>query len=296
MQLSKEFKSAVLTALQQDRQNYGGSDAAFSKKWSINSSVYSRMLKGETEGLIKDAQWLNIGRELNVMIGERKWNVAKTQVYIEMFDNLQFCQEHSQSMLLVDDTSIGKSFCGKHICRSLKNAFYLDCSQAKTKQLFIRTLAKTIGVDNSGKYSEVKANLKYYLKQLKQPLIVLDEAGDLEYNAFLEVKELWNATEDACGFYLMGADGLEAKINSGIDRKKVGFREILSRFNNHYLHIVPLVKADKNSFYRQLITDVLSVNCNNKSIIPKLVKQCMGNEEDGKIGGLRRAKALLQLN
>ncbi|WP_318546324.1 hypothetical protein [Flavobacterium columnare] len=41
--------------------------------------------------------------------------------------------------------------------RILKNCFYVDASQAKTKQLFIRLIAKTIGLDNTGKYADVIA-------------------------------------------------------------------------------------------------------------------------------------------
>ncbi len=43
------------------------------------------------------------------------------------------------------------------------------------------------------------------------PLVVLDEAGDLQYEAFLELKALWNATEMCCGWYMMGADGLRRR-------------------------------------------------------------------------------------
>jgi len=37
-------------------------------------------------------------------------------------------------------------------------------------------------------------DLVFYLKTLPYPLIIFDEAGDLQYDAFLEIKALWNAT------------------------------------------------------------------------------------------------------
>jgi hypothetical protein len=296
MQLSNEFKAAVVTGLLQARSKYGGADNAFAKKWGINGSVYSQLKSGKMDGLLKETQWLTMGRELNIILGNKKWNVARTMVYQEMDDNIRFCQQFSKSMMLVDDTSIGKTFNAKHIIRELHNAFYIDCSESKTKQLFIRTLARIIGIDNTGKYSDVKANLKYYLKQLTTPIIVLDEVGDLDYPAFLELKELWNATEGLCGFYVMGADGLEAKINAGIYNKKVGYREIFSRFQNQFMHIVPKASADRIAFYRQLITDVLDANTTNKKAIPEVVKSCLGNDNTGNIGGLRRAETLLLIN
>lgn len=50
-------------------------------------------------------------------------------------------------------------------------------------------MAKTIGIENQGKYSQSQ-KLPNYLTTLEKPLIILDEAGDLEYTAFLEIKEL----------------------------------------------------------------------------------------------------------
>jgi hypothetical protein len=296
MELPIEFKKSVVTGLFEARKKYGGADNAFAKKWGINSSVYSQLKNGKIDGLLKESQWLTIGRELNISTSNKKWNVARTKVYEEMDDNIRFCQQFAKSMILVDDTSIGKTFNAKHIIRELHNAFYIDCSESKTKQLFIRTLARIIGIDNTGKYNDVKANLKYYLKQLQLPIIVFDEVGDLEYPAFLELKELWNATEGRCGFYLMGADGLEAKILSGINNRKVGYREIFSRFQNQFMHIVPKGTGDRVEFYRQLITDVLEVNTANKKAIASVVKSCLGNDTTGNIGGLRRAETLLLLS
>ncbi|WP_315500529.1 ATP-binding protein, partial [Capnocytophaga gingivalis] len=230
MKLSIDFKNKVREAILSDRENYGGSDADYAKRLNLKGAILSRLKKGEVEKLISDTQWLVIAHQLGVQVRDSAWKVARTAVYTEIEDNLLYCKEYSKSMILVDDCGIGKTFCSRHIVRKLKNAFYVDCSQAKTKQQFIRLLAKTIGVDNTGKYVDVKASIKMCLIYLEQPLIVLDEAGDLDYNAFLELKELWNATQGECAWYMMGADGLRAKIESGIAHKKVGYAEIFDRF------------------------------------------------------------------
>ena len=186
MNLTKEFKEKVRVAILEKRENYGGSDADYSKSLGINNAVFSRLKSGETEKILSDTIWITLGRELQVKVFEDNWKVARTSVYTEIEDNLNFCKELSRSMVLVDDCGIGKTFCTKHIIKKMRNTFYVDCSQAKSKQLFIRLLAKTIGIDNQGKYYDVLANLKYYITTLEKPLIILDEAGDLEYTAFLE--------------------------------------------------------------------------------------------------------------
>lgn len=274
MKLSIDFKNKVREAILSDRENYGGSDADYAKRLNIKGAILSRLKKGEVEKLISDTQWLVIAHQLGVQVRDNAWKVARTAVYTEIEDNLLYCKEYSKSMILVDDCGIGKTFCSRHIVRKLKNAFYVDCSQAKTKQQFIRLLAKTIGVDNTGKYVDVKASIKMCLIYLEQPLIVLDEAGDLDYNAFLELKELWNATQGECAWYMMGADGLRAKIESGIAHKKVGYAEIFDRFFD-ITSIVPQGTDDRKDFYIQLLGDVASVNAKQKEDVDKLVRKCM---------------------
>lgn len=296
MELSYSFIQKVIDGLKNDRQNYSGTDSAFAKKWGINPSVWSLIQNGKsTAGLIKNIQWLNMGRELGINQNERKWKIARTEVFTMIEEDILFCKENSKGKICVDDCGIGKTFTAKHLSRTLKNCFYIDASQAKSKQIFIRLIAKSIGVDSDGKYNEVKANLKYYIKMLPQPIIIIDEAGDLEYTAFLELKELWNATEDACGWYLMGADGLRSKITKGIKAKKVGFRELFSRYSERYTTVVPIDIHEKKSFYKTLITQVLTANMTNKSNLQEIVRKCLTTDDSGNIGGLRRAESLLKL-
>lgn len=290
MTLTLEFKQKVRTEMIDARQNYGGSDADYSKSLGISNSIFSRLKKGEVDRLLSDSQWLTIGRLLNVTLRNDTWKVARTSVYNELEKALKFCQTYSKSMVLVDDCGIGKTFCTKHILKTMKNAFYFDCSQAKTKQQFIRQLAKTLGVDHSGKYVDVKANLKYFLNLIEIPIIVLDESGDLEYAAFLELKELWNATAGSCAWFMIGADGLRAKIERGINGKKVGYREIFSRFSDEFISMVPVGKMDRTAFYSQLISDVAMVQVNDEQRVNRMVRACLEKE-----GTLRYLETLVKM-
>lgn len=290
MKIAIEFKEKIRTAILEDRENYGGSDSDYAKSINLKPAIFSRLKKGEIEKIISDTQWLVIAHQLGVQVRDNAWKVARTKIYVEIEDALNFCQQYSKAMILVDDCGIGKTFCTKHIVRKLKNAFYVDCSQAKTKQQFIRLLAKTIGVDNTGKYADVKASIKMYLLYLELPLIVLDEAGDLDYNAFLELKELWNATQGKCGWYMIGADGLRAKIESGIRNKKVGYAEIFDRFFD-IISLVPKGKDDREQFYARLIKDVADANAKANEDTSVLVRQCMS---EGK--RLRYLETLIKLS
>lgn len=296
MTLTTTFKQRIIAAMLEARNNYSGPDTAFSKTLGINNSIYSRMAKGETEHVLSESKWIHIARVLDVKLNEEKWNTARTDVFKKVENDLKNCKENATALILVDECGIGKTYSARHLVRTMKNSFYLDCSQAKTKQQFIRQLARTLGVDNRGKYVDVKADLKYAILYMEKPLIVLDEAGDLDYPAFLELKELWNATEGACGWYMMGADGLKAKIERGINYKKVGYREIFDRFNNKYMKAVPMGAENKEAFYAKLIGDVLMANLppREQRNLNNYVKKVLATDS-GENGTLRRAKTIVNL-
>ena len=295
LQITDEFKEKIITALFSQRSNFDGPDKDFASQYAINKSVFSRLKKGERGQLLKDVQWLNIGRLLDVQPNERKWNMARTDVYNIVEEDVMYCQKYSKARILVDEVGIGKSHAAKHLARSLKNCFYVDAKQAKTRQRFVRLIAKTIGVDSKGRYADVKENLKYYLKMLPQPMIIVDDSGYLEYPAYMELLELWDATEGVCGWYQIGDDSLREKLDRGINNKKVGYKAIFSRYSKRYSSIVPSDRLEKLAFYKKLIRDVLTVNMKNKTGIDKLVRQCLITDEETSHGDLRRAESLLLL-
>ncbi len=294
MELTTAFKTKVREAILTDRANFGGSDNAYSKSLGINSSSFSRLKNGEVERILSDTNWINIGRQLQVSINANTWKVARTKVYAEIEDNLMVCQKEAQSMVLVDDCGIGKTFCARHIIRRMKNGFFVDCSQAKTRIQFVKLLARTLGVEDKGKHIEVKSNIKYALNILDTPLIVLDEAGDLEYSTLLVIKELWNATEGNVGWYMMGADGLRKKIDKGIDNQKVGYAELFSRFSEKFITLVPQGKENRRNFYAQLIGDVANVNTTGANINQLINKTYDKVEERHR--SLRHLKTLIQIS
>jgi hypothetical protein len=298
LQITIEFKEKVMSALLVQRANYDGSDTAFAKLHGLSPAVYNRLKGGERDKLLADAKWLHLGRELGVQMNERKWNMARTEVFNIIEEEVLFCKEYSKSRLFADDCGIGKTYGAKYLSRTVKNCFYMDSSQHKTTNDFIRGLAKAVGVGTNGRLADLKAGIKYYLSSgvLPQPVVIIDEAGDLNYGAFMELKEFWNATDGCCGWYLMGADGLREKMERGIRNKKVGFAEMFSRHSERYGTAVPFERNEKIAFYRKLITDVLSVNMSDKAELKRIVNRCITADETGHIGGLRRAESLLILN
>lgn len=248
MEISQAIKMRIVEAIKEHRQHFP-SDARHAKSLDISPSVYTNLKQGNLDRQLSDAKWVSIARQLGITLrDEEAWQVVKTPTYTFITEQLEACQERSLSALLCDAPNIGKTFCAEHYAKTHKNVAYIDCSQVKTKRQLIRQLARAFGLNGSGRYYDLYADLLYSLKMLESPLIILDEAGDLQYEAFLELKALWNATEYYCGWYMMGADGLRAKIKRNIDGEKVGYAEIFSRFGDSFRRVTPEHTADFEKF------------------------------------------------
>ena len=237
--MTQDTKQRILAAVAANRTNYP-SDAKHAASLGISTSVYSALKNGQTDKTLSDANWISIARRLGVELrASIEWKAARTPVYQFVMAQLEFYQQSGTSGILCDMPNIGKTFTARLYVQTHANAVYIDCSQVKTKLKLVRKIAAEFGVNARGRYADVYDDLVYYLRSIEQPLIILDEAGDLQYEAFLELKALWNATERACAWYMMGADGLKEKINRSIECKKVGYTEMLSRYGDRYSKVTP---------------------------------------------------------
>ncbi len=258
--ISNSIKKNIVAAIAAQRANYP-SDAKHAAALGMTKSVYSEIKNGNAEGQVSNQTWISLARRLEVRLkGEMEWKTAATPVFKFIEAQLKLCQESSLSGILCDMPNIGKTYTARIYCQQHKNAIYIDCSQVKTKRKMIKKIANEFGVNVNGRYYDIYEDLVYYLRSLENPLIVLDEAGDLQYEAFLELKALWNATEKCCAWYMMGADGLRAKINRNIEGEKVGYTEMLSRYGDRFSKVTPDDGKEREQFLLAQAKMVAKVN------------------------------------
>ena len=289
MKITDNFKTRIVSAIIQNAERFT-SAAKQANYLGINSSQLSRIKNGEVDRVISDANWVQIARKLNVSINQKlKWNTAKTPTYQYIYSQLEECQNLSISGVLCDLTDIGKTHTARAYARENKNVAYIDCSQVKTKQLLVRRIAQEFGVVSAGRYVDVYEDLVYYLQFIEKPLVILDEAGDLKPDAFLELKALWNATERACGWYMLGADGLKHKIDKGRDLFKVGYAEIFRRYGKRYQRATPKGKEAAKQFMRTQFA--LVAKANGIDDVKEMYSKSAGSLERIRIEAEKRQRA-----
>ena len=275
--LSTKDKFMTLNQFQVDRivnslmeyrkNNFEGTDAQFANMFGLNRAVLSRIKHGDTKNVIRSDKLVSIARKLGVHFSEKAaWNIVETETFVYITEQLKYCQANGEARIMVDLAGIGKTTAAKDYMMKGKNVYYLDCSSYKTRSLFLRAFATAVGVSSNGSLTDIFEDIIFMLQATNKPIVILDEAGDLAYEAFLEIKAFWNRLEGYCGWYMMGADGLRAKIDNNLRSKKVGYAEIFDRFGRKYNSAAPIDPVQQVRYLRSGAEQVVYANLKNKEL------------------------------
>lgn len=274
-----------------------GSQERLAKTLGLKAPDITNLFKNnwqQNPQLIGAEKWITFARYAGFQKNPAlHWNTAETEVYLHISRQLELCQNQSMAAMLVDEAGIGKTHTAKRYAQNMPNSFYVDCSVSSRKTEFIRALAKAVGVGTNGKLADLLDNAIYALSQMEKPLIILDEAGDLEQSALLIVKRIYNALEDCCGVYMIGADGLRTKINSGLYHKRLGFAELYSRFGKRFTTCLPTVPQERIEMLREMAAAIAVANGLHESKDIAAVTKAVGMT-DGGMADMRRVKREIQ--
>ena len=283
--ISNELKTRIAEAIAEHRRNYA-SDSKHAVALGLSASVYSSIKHGATERTLADAGWIAIARRLGVDLDEgAAWQIVRTPTFEYLAAQLELCRTGSLSGMFCDIPNIGKTVAARHHARTHRNVVYVDCSQTKSRQRLFRFIARELGLDPAGCYAQVYDRTVECLRTLDRPQILLDEAGDLSYEAFLEIKAAWNATEGCCSWYLMGADGFRAKLERGVEYNRVGFAEMRSRCGDRYNSIAPPDGEERRKFLLGQALMIARANAPQGSDYARIARRSEGS--------LRRVRTLI---
>lgn len=266
-ELKEEFKIRIVESIHNNAFKFR-TDKAHATSLGVSPAQFSRVMNGDLVNVIGDAKWKEIASKYNVPknVEDFVWQTGYTAMYDYISTQLQACQQMGISGIFCDIADIGKSYTAKDYVSRHRNAIRVDCSLNKSRTELIRAIAKEFGIDHGGSIRILQRDLMQYMNSMTTPLVILDEFGDLSYPAILETKALWNGTEGRCAWYMMGADGLQKKLDLGRENKKVGFSELFRRFGSKYQRRTPIDKQARQKFMMHEISKILIAN--NSSYTP----------------------------
>lgn len=255
----------------------GMSQGRYALSVGLSKSDISNLKQGkwlDKPHLIGERKWVRIA----CIVGYEKrevmrWHTAPTEVFEFITAQLTDIQAFSMASILVDAPGIGKTHAAKEYVKNNPNAFYINCSLTPTKHAFMRAFCQLVGVEDVGSLHAQWEEALYTIAQLDKPVMVIDEAGDLENRSILLLKRMYNELEGRCGLYLIGSDGLRNKIQRGIRHMVQGYTEFFSRFGNKYSSIYHIEDGVDGIERRVRLRQMAMAICEANRITDKAEKQ-----------------------
>ncbi len=222
----------------------------------INSSDFSNIENAKwksNERLLSTQKWIRIARSVGYEFTTRQsWITADTMTCRAIRRQLEMCAKDGLCAIFCDEAGLGKTHAAREFCANTPNAFYINGGSHPRKVSFIRALATAVGINpDKSKVEDVLLDTIAYLSALPNPVLVIDEAGDLHNNTYLLLKRLYNDLEFQCGMYLLGARGLKKRIDAAIRNRTNGVEGVYSRFGSRYTTVLPEGAKERKEFLRK---------------------------------------------
>ena len=160
------------------------------------------------------------------------WRTAKTQSFLKVQNLCAHAQLVSIPRAISFEAGSGKTFSVKSYCNTHKNAFYVCAYGDMGKRQLLQHICKALGIQQSYRMVEMLEDIIDKINGLKNPLLVIDEADELNDKAMRVFKDIYNRCKT--GFVLVGGLYLKKRILKGVRNQKQSMQEIYSRLGGKF--------------------------------------------------------------
>lgn len=250
--MTNEYKEQIYQAMLAFFED-GNSAAELSKRSTVNAGYISsiRNKKWDDHAGTPVPEWvfLKIGSTLQV-----NSNTVHLDNYLSVFSFLQECRENSEARIIDGAPGTGKSYtCKQYTIKHAKTTFMVTCAGDLNEKRFMIEMAKSVCGDL---YSHnqwglmnrpaLRREVTIKLANISNPLLIIDEAENLQDGSYGAIKAIYDELEGRCGFVLVGANDytgmLEKKSSRWYDRSCVP--QVYSRFRANPLKLQAISPDD----------------------------------------------------
>jgi len=217
--------------------------------------------------LIRDELWRKIQNNLKI---DLNWNHAETSNFKTLMIFLSAAQERSLSIAISEREGHSKSHSYKYYERVNENVIYVECKTSWTKKQYVQSLLRSSGLQSDGTVGELIDNFVDHVRGLQKPIIIIDQADKLKDPQLDLFMDFYNDLEGHCAFILSGVPALEKRILKGVQRDKIGYREMYSRIGRKFVKL-----------HKTTLEDVQSVcnanGCTDEDFQIEIFNKCEGD-------------------
>ncbi|KAB8151780.1 AAA family ATPase [Kordia sp. TARA_039_SRF] len=211
-----------------------------SKKADIAPSTLESMLKESTK-LVPNEIWEQTRLNLRMQLD---WKVVEDSNLKRTVELLKAVQKNNMSIGICERAGAGKTETYKYYEREFVNVINVECGSQWTRKEFLKKMLRCAGLSPVGNSNRMMEKFIRHVRQMKKPLIIIDQADKLKDHALDLYIDMYNALSGKAGFVLSGADGFKKRIERGLKYGKVGFAELYSRLGQKFIQFGALTLED----------------------------------------------------
>lgn len=235
-------------------------------KAGVSPATISQMINNNWD-LIKVERWRSVQTALKI---EMNWNHAETSNFKLIQQLLAAAQDRSLSVAISYREGHSKSHSFKAYERMHENVIYVECKNYWTKKTFVQALLRASGLKSDGTVGELIENFIDLLQTLHKPIVIIDQADKLKDPQLDLFMDFYNDLEGQCAFMLSGVPAFEKQILKGVQRDKIGYREMFSRIGRKFIAL--------NKTSLQDVQAVCNMNgCTDEDFQHEVFNQCEGD-------------------
>ncbi|UGU15182.1 AAA family ATPase [Sinomicrobium kalidii] len=216
-----------------------GSQSKVARKAGVSAATISQIVNHNWK-LIRPELWQKI--QVNLRIDH--WKTAETSNFKMLNELLQAVQTRSLSIGISHEAGVGKSHAYKHYERYHKNVIYVECRKYWSQKSYVKNLLLSCGLDIQGTTEELIEAFIAHVKTLYKPVIIQDQSDKLKDPPLDLFMDFYNELFGHCAFVLSGVPAFKKRILKGVQRDKIGFRELWSRINRKFIPLDPTTLND----------------------------------------------------
>lgn len=206
----------------------------------VSNATISQIIAGNWKN-ISDEMWRRIQVSLRI---DPNWRSAETFNLNKLTQLLSIAQNRGISIGISNDAGTGKSHAYKTYARENPNVVYVECKHIWSKKSYIKALLSAAGMSQEGTTEEMFDKFISQQRSLSIPLIIIDQIDKLKDSQMDLFMDMYNDLDGHCGFVLSGVPALEKRVLKGVQRDKIGYRELWSRIGRKFIKLDPIKLRD----------------------------------------------------
>lgn len=263
--MSNEEKEQIALAVERYKVEKNVNNADLAKKAKLNAAMITHVLGRKFDNYsngtpIPESVFASLAKAMSLGV-----DVVETDSYRSIMGKLAELKHWSLAGVIDGNTGAGKTFAiNSFISKYPIGTYKITAAADFTPKKFVQVLGSLLGLGIYESQYDLREHIQAKLSEVKNPIIIVDEAENLTDHNYSTIKAIYDALEGQCAIVLVGANNYWSNLQAKARRNRLRahcFPQIVSRFRAQVLHVPGMNLRDVAAAANQFgITDKAQIN------------------------------------